>query len=371
MHARCLSSALVLFACLALAGCAVSRDPGYVAREWEDSMRELSIYPLFPPREDVQVGDVYVLQAADGQVPEDGFTTPGVWFDSILPTAEVTAFYQARANFPKGFPLRLDADGNPLAAGANPDTAAGYAQVTSPLAPPDVFHDEDPLGRLRLVQFPGFNLALMRNGDLGFAGFGVLGRLFGAFGGSDETTLAVSVPQAESYALTANRMIDLLQARCAAGGKVLDPARAELAALPQAGKKRSAPVLVVINEVFYTRSLDFTYSNGSGFGADVQASMAAAQEDEATAPAAPTGATAATGDQDDAAGQLADLRTRVDAMSQQFAGKAVPGARAGITLVGDHSIRLSQEFERPIAIGYRALFLRPLGNCAVAGIPVR
>lgn len=40
-----------------LTGCA--KDRGYVQREWSTTMRELGIVPVFPPREDVFVGDVY------------------------------------------------------------------------------------------------------------------------------------------------------------------------------------------------------------------------------------------------------------------------------------------------------------------------
>jgi hypothetical protein len=35
------------------------RDAGYVQREWSTTLRELGIVPIFPPREDVFVGDVY------------------------------------------------------------------------------------------------------------------------------------------------------------------------------------------------------------------------------------------------------------------------------------------------------------------------
>ncbi len=46
---------LAVLAC----GCATTKDRGFVQREWSTSLRELGIVPLFPPREDVFVGDVY------------------------------------------------------------------------------------------------------------------------------------------------------------------------------------------------------------------------------------------------------------------------------------------------------------------------
>lgn len=52
---------LVLLATLAgsILGACKSPDRGYVQREWSLTLREYGIIPIFPPREDVYVGDVY------------------------------------------------------------------------------------------------------------------------------------------------------------------------------------------------------------------------------------------------------------------------------------------------------------------------
>src|SRR5688500_5484548 len=55
---------LLLALSAGLAGCRPkpgTHDPGYVAKEWSMTMREFGIVPVFPPREDVQVGDVYAM----------------------------------------------------------------------------------------------------------------------------------------------------------------------------------------------------------------------------------------------------------------------------------------------------------------------
>lgn len=51
LFAACVVTSLGLAAC--------STDRGYVQREWSITMRELGIVPVFPPREDLLVGDVY------------------------------------------------------------------------------------------------------------------------------------------------------------------------------------------------------------------------------------------------------------------------------------------------------------------------
>lgn len=57
--------ALVLVLSAGTSGCA--SDRGYVQRQWSGTFRELGIVPIFPPREDVYVGDVY----ATAYDPED------------------------------------------------------------------------------------------------------------------------------------------------------------------------------------------------------------------------------------------------------------------------------------------------------------
>ena len=47
---------IALFAC----GCSTFHT-GDVYREWTSRMGELGIYPVFPPREDISVGDAYLL----------------------------------------------------------------------------------------------------------------------------------------------------------------------------------------------------------------------------------------------------------------------------------------------------------------------
>ena len=49
----------VLLIVMGMTGCAAPRDRGYVQREWSMVLHELGIAPIFPPREDVMVGDIY------------------------------------------------------------------------------------------------------------------------------------------------------------------------------------------------------------------------------------------------------------------------------------------------------------------------
>lgn len=87
-------------------GCATSPAPeGYVAKQWATAFRELQITPIFPPREDVQVGDIYVVPVA----PEDedaifeakGYLPRGMWVHTLDLNKQISAFYEQRASFPQ------------------------------------------------------------------------------------------------------------------------------------------------------------------------------------------------------------------------------------------------------------------------------
>ncbi|HEX8878267.1 MAG TPA: hypothetical protein VF777_16090 [Phycisphaerales bacterium] len=59
MAKRFLASVGLVIATVGMLASCSAPDRGYVQREWSDTFRELGIVPLFPPREDVKVGDVY------------------------------------------------------------------------------------------------------------------------------------------------------------------------------------------------------------------------------------------------------------------------------------------------------------------------
>src|SRR5262245_51448709 len=81
-------------------------DSGYVAREWTKNIRELGIYPIFPPREDVRVGDVYVYPAFKDDCRARALKS-GLMPIAILLTRipqsniKAKAFYADRPSFPE------------------------------------------------------------------------------------------------------------------------------------------------------------------------------------------------------------------------------------------------------------------------------
>lgn len=65
--------ALLLFCCLLLLnGCASSVDEP-ITRAYGEAVRDLGIFPVFPPREEFQVGDVYAWSQSESD-PRDNLS---------------------------------------------------------------------------------------------------------------------------------------------------------------------------------------------------------------------------------------------------------------------------------------------------------
>ncbi len=92
---------ITLLGLLTLSSCSI--DKGFVARDWSENLRELNIQPIFPPREDVQVGDVYLLPYTKEKSVDrkKNFTPIGTWINSINLNEELKAHYRQRPDFPK------------------------------------------------------------------------------------------------------------------------------------------------------------------------------------------------------------------------------------------------------------------------------
>lgn len=56
---KIITTSLICFVFMINLGC--NYDQGRVYKKWTNTMAQLGIYPVFPPKEDIQVGDVWAL----------------------------------------------------------------------------------------------------------------------------------------------------------------------------------------------------------------------------------------------------------------------------------------------------------------------
>jgi hypothetical protein len=91
-----------------LVGCTTQTGPGQVARDWSCKIREMQIRPLFPPREDFHVGDLYWLDKV-AESDANGYCLPMkefmplslhvAYFPEV--TRQADAYYKSRPDFPR------------------------------------------------------------------------------------------------------------------------------------------------------------------------------------------------------------------------------------------------------------------------------
>ena len=289
---------------LSLSACLTPDLQGMVAREWSEEMRELQINPVFPAREDLQVGDIYLPattpEDAEERIKEKGYLPIGTWLDSLDLRADLLAFYSGRSSYPKT-PTGTDAfDGKPGTSAVQPvltcDTAdlpemeagspvtltasdalkaanpPGNVQTTGGLCNIFTSPQARSVDRMRLVAFPDFAKATITEGELSAlipveAFTAALGANF-----SKTRSVVLSVPVAESVGLPAARFM------AKAGNKVSDPGVCAAAALSIPAEQMESfkgPektfYATVISEVYTARAIDLSieFEGGGGIAADV------------------------------------------------------------------------------------------------------
>jgi len=194
---KIITTSLVCFAIIISVGC--SYNQGLVYRKWTKTMAQLGIYPVFPPKEDIQVGDVWALPVHPLETSFiealGGLSLVGDWITTNR--KNVDNFYKNRPSFPSSSDAiataATDKDGNTIM--KVPSSSDG-----------SIFSNGDPL-RLRQVAFPEFAVtnitqtslnALIPVEFINVAG----GLLF-----NDIEEVSLRIPSAESYGLPTEKLL--------------------------------------------------------------------------------------------------------------------------------------------------------------------
>ncbi len=207
---RWLAGVGLVFALLSLSGCRTpDLNPGFVYRDWALRMSEMGIFPVYPPREDIVVGDVYAL-------PLHPYDSTAVGWIGGLGSAGIHVGYLGdtqlnwttlSGTFEKYYHSR------PYAA----DTVSGGTNQIGPLTRIASYPYSDTNGtsafapgttaRLRQVMFPDFSVTTIRQGSL--AGVVPIEGIMAAFNfsGSDIQAVHFKIPQAESYGITMEELL--------------------------------------------------------------------------------------------------------------------------------------------------------------------
>jgi len=195
-----------------LSGCASNQSKyGQAYREWSSRMSEMGIFPVYPPREDIVVGDVYALplhpydRSAIGYI--GGLGTAGIHVGYLgdprmgwtnLSSGLFADYYGSR-------PYPADVT-NAFADGTNSLSVIGIASY------PDAGSRTNAFGlgstaRMRQVAFPDFSATTIDQGSL--SAVVPIEGIMSAFNlnRSDITAVHFKIPQAESYGLTTEELL--------------------------------------------------------------------------------------------------------------------------------------------------------------------
>lgn len=357
--------------CVGVVACSSRPERGAVVQQWSANTEQLNFKPIFPPRGNFEVGDLYVVRAAKAgaKMKTVDYYMSSVWFDRMRLDDELA----------KAAPH--------ITMQKTPEDKSGLVATTSV---PDLFVPNTSTKMNALVAFPGFSFASLAESDLGL---GVSNSAIGAFfGGARKSaySVAYSVPVAETYGVLygdAHLAADTyLKAYTEAKRDKLKDAVVSLKNDAKAVEKDgTTSVLVLVTQVYLARSLDVvissTESNGAQLAAVTRAltdlderktaienqlkalkpapkAVAAAdgkvadgKAADAAQPAVPVANQALIKQKETELAQVnADIRKRVEAVTP-----AMPGVTGSVVKSTATGLTLRQVFDTPVAIGYSGI----------------
>lgn len=336
-----------------LSACQLSSD-GALPRDWSASLRQQDISPVFPHREDLQVGDILCpLMSADA-VPEVyrrlGYVPSGTWYDSLDlrqgDSSVVQEFWRARYVLPQ---TRYK-DGQ--------NASIEFEQHTSQ----SLYPANEP-ARARLAAFPVFTVG--RIGFVDIESFAPIEALNLVMGGNRQLVdgLRVRVSSAESVGLPINRLRALLDERMKQPGwktgvfmvmaDSVKPEKSSASDKPVGRiiKRGDTACFTLVYEVYYARSIDVTVSSEASLAdcihhlnrtvlpAGYRRTTAVDRLEQPVQP-----------DQD----LLDAINRRIEALS----AKTSCGSKVTLVSLGDHAAGFRIVYERPVAVGYRSVTFR-------------
>jgi hypothetical protein len=403
---------------------------GHVYREWSRRMAEMGIFPVYPPREDIVVGDVYAL-------PLHPYDTAAVGYLGGLGNAGIHVEYLGDTNlFWTNFLTRLEryyqtrpypADStNTLVSGTN-------IPLTRIVSYPDETQRSNAfspgsLARLRQVSFPDFTITHIDQKSLS-AVVPIEGIMASFnFNHSDIQAVHMSIPHAESYGLTTQEALreiyddnylrqtaNGIYLNCNATNGVISVAGAMMAygmfrdivtqiqnnpdnCIPGKIRRHMAKsvtnmknkiYLALITEVYFARSIDITIDRKKATGASASARPIASSELQQLKDmgllATHTKTNSVTTNSTTVAGGSTNVFTGTKAevieitegdtaydLARKLRGMEVKdsveniGGSVRVLSVSTGNIGLRRTFERPICVGVRGVILKLEINDPVA-----
>lgn len=344
----------VAFCIVLLVGCAAPTGSGQVARAWSCKIREMQIRPLFPPREDFHVGDLYWLDKvaesdASGYCRSEKEFLPlslhVAYFAEVMRQAD--AYYKSRPDFP-----RTSTSVGTVTIGTTGIVITPSSQNTDVSTSTTLF-TVGAANRTRLVGFPDFLSVKVDKLSLG-AIIPIQGA-FTPFGLSAEDIgeASISIPVAESYEVP----IDMAVTAIKPSMKICNLK----SYVGTSNGVEESGQFHLVTAVYYTRVIDINIQSKSAL-----ALGSARDRENATTTTLP--AITATGiatpgvvsTSPQTSVTFAQIDGAVSGMLQILAARnSVPGVSLAYERGRSSTISMRRIFDRPVAIGFRSVVVEP------------
>lgn len=361
-----------------------------LSSQWGDRFRAYEIWPVFPPREDLQVGDLYIsCRAAETPAPPK-------W----------NSWLQGGRAQPKRPPIsgriaRIDAVREALKASyATSIVMPAAAQTTDKTGNlPSSTGFMDGTGdqtRLRNVSLPEFFSATLTKAEgsalvpagVVLAGIGLASE--------DVASVSVSVPSAGSYGLGAWEAFDSARkTQLWKNGVFWSMANGYLQAYQQSCQTGETASFLLVTEVFAAYSIEVNFNFSDGTAAKIQAAMqtpadSTRQQSLTTLLSVLTGKDEKPqdGGTGSGAGQAAVIDSQAkdtlatsdalkDALNALLASAAgsqrqqFPGISAQLVTGSSSGVKVNRTFANPVVVGYRGINLEANTTSDAAPVKVK
>lgn len=333
---------------LLLSACSALTPTGQLSLEYAKAARQIGITPVYPPREEFQVGDVFLVSVER----DDPNNSASVWLDS-LPSLRQAAekFLRTRVVFEDTGVLNAEAS-----------STSGKAQV-------DLFSPEiSTRGSERVLSLPvaAFPSIVTQAGSTESTGLvGAMAAL--GFGSSDQTTVTLDFNDVRSYGEP-----QVLAADYQADAALIAKRRAELGAEEMADKVATIEYnqgrkshdrcleLAVVTRVYLTREIDYTYRDRAILAAGLKFSQEQGKLSQAPTP--PTinvqiQSSATNAKPSDIDSDLADAAEKMRVAVASATNQTGEGGAFSFTSWNARGLTFKQVYPRPVAIGWEGMTL--------------
>ena len=334
--------ALVASASL-LSGCAIrDASPGVT---YAEDVQQLGIYPVYPPREGLQVGDVYAVER-HGDSNEDRLKARSAYVGSLNLTNQIRQYLATRYQF-----------------GSTVVTQDGQLKAGQSDAANKSILPQSTFANLPIAAFPDIEV----DSGVSVAGGGQPNGLLAALGFSFTKTLKMElhfndvtsyeVPQGEAgliienYCAEEDKMSSIDDRACL--GQNLAKAINDKYMLPPGSHDAVKDAsLIFVTKVYLAREIDYTYND-----ATLAAAAAGTVTTSGSAPDLITPTTidkAVTGNDANTIAALAELQ-KAENDSVAKSGTTAGQGAISLAAINGRSVSFRQVFDRPVVIGYEGI----------------